>query len=93
MNSQHRVAFGLLLLTTLAACGGGNSAKPDATPNATLTVTAAVPGTDVLTYKNDLNRSGQNPTESTLTLTNVTSATFGLLRTLAVDGKVDAQPL
>jgi hypothetical protein len=60
---------------------------------ATLTVTATVPGTDVLTYKNDLNRSGQNPTESTLTLTNVTSATFGLLRTLAVDGKVDAQPL
>lgn len=60
---------------------------------ATLTVTAAVAGTDVLTYKNDLNRSGQNSTESALTLTNVTAATFGLLRTLAVDGKVDAQPL
>jgi hypothetical protein len=64
---------------------------------ATLTVTGAVgapsAATDVLTYKNDLNRSGQNATESTLTPANVTSATFGLLRTLAVDGKVDAQPL
>ncbi len=65
-----------------------------ATSNAgMLTVTAAVTGTDVLTYKNDLNRTGQNPSESVLTLTNVTSATFGLLRTLPLDGKVDAQPL
>ncbi len=176
MYSKYRFAFGLLMFTTLAACGGGNSGTP-ATPTppasvapsiaaqpadvrvaagatatfsvtatgtapltylwqkggtaiagataasyttpatvtgdnastfavvvsnamgtvtsnaATLTITAAVAGTDVLTYKNDLNRSGQNPTESTLTLSNVTSATFGLLRTLAVDGKVDAQPL
>ena len=50
-------------------------------------------GTDVLTYKNDLSRSGQNLSETTLTPSNVTSASFGLLRTLAVDGKVDAQPL
>ncbi len=172
-SSKHRHAFGLLLLTILAACGG-KSVSPGAPPAATapsiavqpadvsvaaggtatfsvtatgttpltyqwhkggtaiagataasyttpatvagdnastfavvvtnamgtatsnaamLTVTAAAAGTDVLTYKNDLNRSGQNSTESTLTLTNVTSSTFGLLRTLAVDGKVDAQPL
>jgi hypothetical protein len=50
-------------------------------------------GTDVTTYKNDLSRSGQNLSESALTLTSVTSSTFGLLRTLPVDGKVDAQPL
>lgn len=63
---------------------------------ATLTVTTKAPapaGTDVLTYKNDLYRSGQNTTESTLTLANVASASFGLLRNLIVDGKVDAQPL
>jgi hypothetical protein len=61
---------------------------------ATLTVTSgAAAGTDVLTYKNDLSRSGQNLTETTLTPTNVSSSTFGLLRNLAVDGKVDAQPL
>jgi len=50
-------------------------------------------GVDVTTYKNDLNRSGQNLSESTLTLANVTSASFGLLRLLPVDGRVDAQPL
>jgi hypothetical protein len=63
--------------------------------SATLIVTGgAVPGgTDVLTYKNDLSRSGQNLSESTLTPANVTSSSFGLLRNLPVDGKVDAQPL
>ncbi len=180
MHSKYCLAFGLLMFTTLAACGGGNSgtpATPPATPPAavapsiaaqpadvsvavggtatfsvtasgtapltyqwqkggttiagataasyttpatvsgdsastfavvvtnamgtansdaaTLTVTVTPPtaGTDVLTYKNDLNRSGQNLSESALTLTNVASATFGLVRTLPVDGKVDAQPL
>jgi hypothetical protein len=51
------------------------------------------PGTDVLTYKNDLSRTGQNLSESALTPANVTAAGFGLLRNLTVDGKVDAQPL
>jgi hypothetical protein len=59
----------------------------------TVTAMAAGAGTDVVTYKNDLNRSGQNLSESALTLTNVAPATFGLLRNLPVDGKVDAQPL
>lgn len=54
---------------------------------------AKPPGTDVLTYKNDLSRTGQNLSESALTPANVTSASFGLLRNLTVDGKVDAQPL
>ncbi len=57
------------------------------------TVTSAVAGTDVATYKYDVMRTGQNLTESTLTLFNVTSATFGKLRNLNVDGLVDAQPL
>jgi outer membrane protein assembly factor BamB len=57
------------------------------------TTTPPAPGTDVVTYKNDIARTGQNLTETTLTLTNVAAATFGLLRKLSVDGKVDAQPL
>jgi hypothetical protein len=61
--------------------------------NATLTVTPAVQGTDVVTYKNDAARTGQNLTEKTLTPANVNSTTFGKLRLLATDGKVDAQPL
>jgi outer membrane protein assembly factor BamB len=63
--------------------------------SALLSVTngAAPAGTDVLTYKNDLSRSGLNPSESLLTLSNVAASSFGLLRSLGVDGKVDAQPL
>jgi hypothetical protein len=50
-------------------------------------------GTDVVTYKNDGARTGQNLTESLLTLTNVNATTFGKRLFLAADGKVDAQPL
>jgi hypothetical protein len=62
--------------------------------SARLTVGAALTqGTDVVTYKNDVSRTGQNLRETVLTLTNVNAATFGLLRNVPVDGKVDAQPL
>ena len=73
-----------------------NSAGSVTSSSAKLTVAAGTTlsrGIDVTTYKNDLNRSGQNLSESTLTLTNVAPASFGLLRLLPVDGKVDAQPL
>jgi hypothetical protein len=62
---------------------------------ATLTVNPAVtsPGTDVTTYHNDIARTGQNLTETKLTQANVNSQTFGLLRNLMVDGRVDAEPL
>ena len=63
--------------------------------SATLTVNPVVtsPGTDVTTYHNDIARTGQNTTETKLTQANVNSTTFGLLRNLAVDGRVDAEPL
>jgi hypothetical protein len=73
-----------------------NSVGSMTSTSAKLTVasgTTMPPGTDVTTYKNDLNRSGQNLSESALNLTTVASSTFGLLRTLPVDGRVDAQPL
>jgi hypothetical protein len=50
-------------------------------------------GRDVVTYHYDVARTGLNSTETTLTTANVTSSKFGLLRTLPVDGVVDAQPL
>jgi hypothetical protein len=96
-------AFNYTTPATIAGDNGStflvvvSNAYGKATSNAaTLTVTTQAPapaGTDVVTYKNDLSRSGQNLTESTLTLANVASSTFGLLRNLPVDGKVDAQPL
>jgi len=58
---------------------------------ATLTVIAGP--TDVLTYHNDIARTGQNLTETSLTPGNVNSASFGKLGFYPVDGLVDAEPL
>ncbi len=49
--------------------------------------------TDVLTWHNDGARTGQNLEERVLTPASVNSDQFGLLFNVAVDGKVDAQPL
>jgi len=72
-----------------------NSAGSVTSISATLTVNGLVvsAGTDVTTYHNDIARTGQNTTETKLTQANVNSTTFGLLRNLAVDGLVDAEPL
>ncbi|MFM0687980.1 pyrrolo-quinoline quinone [Paraburkholderia strydomiana] len=48
---------------------------------------------DVLTYHNDLARTGQYLAETTLTPANVNPTGFGKVAFLAADGKVDAQPL
>jgi hypothetical protein len=61
---------------------------------ATLTVsTAGNSTTDVVTHHNDIARTGQNLTETTLNPSNVTSAKFGKIGFYSVDGLVDAQPL
>lgn len=71
-----------------------NSAGSATSNSATLTVNPVpVAGTDVTTYHNDIARTGQNTSETTLTTANVASQTFGLRRNLMVDGKVDAEPL
>src|SRR5271169_2921316 len=70
-----------------------NSAGSQTSNAATLTVNAAVASTDVLTYHNDIARTGQNLTETVLNTSNVNSAKFGKLSLYPVDGLVDAQPL
>jgi hypothetical protein len=60
----------------------------------TLTVNAVqTSAVNVLTYHNDVARTGQNLNESTLTTANVKSASFGLVGNLSVDAGVDAEPL
>jgi hypothetical protein len=63
------------------------------TVSSSSTTTPPSSSVDITTYHVDVARTGLNPNETTLTTSNVTSAQFGLIRTLAVDGKVDAQPL
>src|SRR5277367_4492083 len=49
--------------------------------------------TDVVTYHNDIFRTGQNLQETILTLSNVNSSSFGKLFTMPVDNVIDAEPL
>jgi outer membrane protein assembly factor BamB len=90
----HVITF-TLLLGTLTSCGGSDMSSsmplpPSGGGGSTHTPTQP---TDVVTYKNDVGRTGANVTESVLTPANVNSSSFGKLRTLDTDGKVDAQPL
>ena len=48
---------------------------------------------DVLTYHDNNARTGLNPSETALTLSNVNATSFGKLFVLSVDGLVDAEPL
>lgn len=54
---------------------------------------APPPVVNVLTYHNDLSRSGVNSNETILMPSNVSSATFGKLSNVPLDGAVFGQPL
>jgi hypothetical protein len=92
-----RVVPGLLMGALAAACSGGggmNSTASTTPPPSGGGGTAPPPSsTDVVTYKYDISRTGQYLAETVLTPANVNSSSFGLLRFLSTDGKVDAQPL
>ena len=61
----------------------------------TLTVNAAQQSgnVSVLTYHNDIARTGQNLSETILTTSNVNSTNFGKIGAMNADGLVDAEPL
>jgi hypothetical protein len=88
-----------LVTAALTGCGGGGGASNSAPNSAPGPAGSSSPQpassthTDVTTFRNDTGRTGLDATESVLTPTDVNSSSFGLLRILSVDGKVDAQPL
>jgi outer membrane protein assembly factor BamB len=98
MNTKMLLAATCIVV--LAGCSGGSTTATTAsTPTTTTTTTPTTPPTTTPTPPastapgNDVSRSGLNRTETMLTTSNVASSSFGLLRNLPVDGKIDAQPL
>src|SRR2546423_14219097 len=78
------------LIAGLTACGHGGSAAPAAQSQPG--PPAGTSGTDVVTYKNDLARTGQNLTETVLTPANGNASGFGKLRFLATRGQGGGHP-
>jgi hypothetical protein len=57
------------------------------------TASAQQSSVNVVTYHYDTLRTGWNPNETVLTISNVNSSTFGVLAQVTLDDQVDAQPL
>jgi hypothetical protein len=89
-NASLNLTLVLLVAGVLiiSGCGGSSTSDP---PKSTLN--GAISYQSMLSYRNDLGRTGQNLNEVTLTPANVNSSQFGKLFSYSVDGAIYAQPL
>lgn len=87
------VALGAILLLIATGCGGGKSVPAPVQEGNQGGPPASFTPTAVTTYHNDNARSGANLTETWLTPSNVSVATFGRRAAIPVAGAVFAQPL
>ncbi len=67
--------------------------KSDHTTGSLGSVGLVPPNSSLLNYHNDAQRTGWNQAEFILAPASVTTASFGLLKTINLDDKIDTQPL
>ena len=97
--SRARIIPAFLVLTALyclsfSFVNGAYASSNDSNGwNHQLGYRAAPSNTAVLTYKNDNNRTGQDPNETILNTSNLNPAMFGKRISYPVDGQIYAQPL
>ncbi|SAK99696.1 PQQ enzyme repeat protein [Caballeronia pedi] len=103
--SACAAALGAMLVAAIiGACSGGDSSgdstsaaagrAASSVANASSAGTSAAGNPmDVVTWHNDIARTGQQLNETILTPANVRASSFGKLAFFSVDGLVDAQPL
>ncbi len=90
--SVHTV-LPILAVLLLALCGCGSGPASSAANNPVFGANDVDQPVDVLTWRNDLARTGQNLNETVLTPANVNVSTFGKKFTFTVDDYVYGQPL
>jgi len=103
--SACAVALGAALIAAIiGACSGGDSSGDSTSAAASRAASSVSKATsagtsaagnpmDVVTWHNDIARTGQQLNETILTPANISASNFGKLGFFSVDGLVDAQPL
>lgn len=93
MRCDSQLLLGSLLPAVIIGLTGCRIGSTTASATPVTPVTPIPAAIDVTTYHNDNARDGLNSHEALLTLSNVSSATFGKIAFSTLDGSVDAEPL